>query len=69
MSFVKRICGKEIFEWPVSQGDFCNERIVIKGLFTYYVISKGGGGFEIITVDYGGGGGGGGGGEVWLLIA
>ena len=30
----------------------------------YYVISRGAGGFQIITVDYGGGGGGAG----WLLI-
>ena len=27
------------------------------GSFTYYVISRGGGGFQILTVDYGGGGG------------
>ena len=37
-----------------------------KGSFTYYVISRGGGGFQMLTVDYGGGGGGGGG--VWSLI-
>ena len=35
------------------------------GSFTYYVISKGGRGFQML--DYGGGGGGGGGGG-WPLI-
>ena len=30
----------------------------IKGSFAYYVISRGGGGFQMLTVDYGGGGGG-----------
>ena len=35
----------------------------VKGSFTYYVISRGGGGgFQMLTVDYGGGGG------VWSLI-
>ena len=29
-----------------------------KGPFTYYVISRGGGGFEMITLAYGGEGGG-----------
>ena len=29
------------------------------GSFTYYVISRGGRGFQMLTVDYGGGGGGG----------
>ena len=26
-----------------------------KGSFTYYLISQGGGGFQMLTVDYGGG--------------
>ena len=33
-----------------------------KGSFKYYVISRGGGVFQMLKVDYGGGGGGGGGG-------
>ena len=28
--------------------------MIYKGSFTYYVISRGGGGFEMITLDYGG---------------
>ena len=37
-----------------------------EGSFTYYVINRGEGVFQMITIDYGGGGGGGGGGG-WLL--
>ena len=33
-----------------------NERLS-KGSFTYYVINRGGGGFQMFTVDYRGGGG------------
>ena len=29
----------------------------VRSQFTYYVISRGGGGFQMLTVDYGGGGG------------
>ena len=43
-----------------------NFRLMITlGSFTYNVISRGGGGFQMLTVDYGGGGGGGGGGWGW----
>ena len=44
------------------------EFILDKGSFTYYVISRGGGGFQMLTVDYGGGGGGGGGVAVDYVI-
>ena len=38
--------------FPDSRLLYCS-----KGSFTYYVISRGGGGFQMLTVDYGGGGG------------